>query len=403
MKSNLQPDSADLELRADSLFLAGSISEAAVIYRKVLECEPGRLDIQARLGRLALFENDPGRAIIHLTSALNNGLRSKAHWDTLADAYLANGEPGSAALCYERAGRTGLAGTLAVMASRQLCRIEGAVGSLEFAWLPKSPLPLIQAKVNGVLLNLLVDTAAGDLMLDEKVAIDIGIPHGGQELCYFAGGLPARVTYGHVESLQLGTLVMHDLLTQILDLQGRFAEYSPLVPIHGILGISFLSRFQTVLDFQQRALRLHPGAQSPDTSSAGVGTNESPFWIAGNHFIVVQAEIPNTESSMWVIDTGMAGAAFAVSTATAETFGRIKPVGKQEVGVGGGGIVQGQRVMFSRLRLGHLDRRDVEGMALKTFPLKDRFGFQIAGLLSCDYFQETVLAMDFSRMTLAVS
>jgi len=74
------------------------------------------------MGRLALFENNPEQAILHLTGALNNGLRTQSLWDALANAYLVNGEPGSAALCYERAGRIGLAGKLAVMADRELYR-----------------------------------------------------------------------------------------------------------------------------------------------------------------------------------------------------------------------------------------------------------------------------------------
>ena len=149
MKSDLQPVGATGEARADRLFAAGFFPDAAVIYRKLLEREPGRLDIQVHVGRLAMLENDPGRAITHLAFALNNGIRSKAHWEMLADAYLTNGEPGSAALCYERAGRAGLAGTLAVLAYRELCRVEGADDSLEFQWLPNTTLPLIRAELNG--------------------------------------------------------------------------------------------------------------------------------------------------------------------------------------------------------------------------------------------------------------
>jgi len=39
-------------------------------------------------------------------------------------------------------------------------------------------------------------------------------------------------------------------------------------------------------------------------------------------------------------------------------------------------------------------------MALENLPLQNRFGFRAAGLLACEYFQDAVLSLNFSRMTL---
>ena len=97
------------------------------------------------------------------------------------------------------------------------------------------------------------------------------------------------------------------------------------------------------------------------------------------------------------------GAAFAMSSQTAEAAGAVPLDVKPVAGVGGGGIVRGQPMLLPRLRLGHLDRYAVEGVSLQSFPLEDRFGFRVAGLLSCEYFQDSVLAMDFSDMTLTVN
>jgi len=67
-------DSSNQEARADSLFAAGRLSEAAQLYRGILRNAPGRLDIQTRVGRLALLENNPQEAIDHLAFVLNNGM-----------------------------------------------------------------------------------------------------------------------------------------------------------------------------------------------------------------------------------------------------------------------------------------------------------------------------------------
>ena len=367
-----------------------------------MQRDPGRLDIQTRLGRLALLDNDAQRAISHFASVLNKGLRSRANWEMLADAYLLNDEPGQAALCYERAGRSGLAGTLAVMASLEICQVTGAVDCVKLDWLSGSNLPLIHAEVNGKVLNLLVDTAASDLVLDEKLAIAAGIPLGGSEMRYFAGGLSSKVTYGYIERLQLGELAVHHIVTQHLDLQGRLAGYSPAAPIHGILGLSVLSRFKTALDFKQGCLRLSIDKPVANTLSPEITTNQFPMWIADHQFILVKAQMHNAETALWAIDTGMSGTAFAMSSVTAEAAGLAGQAGEQEAGIGGGGAVEGRRVRLSSLRLGAFERNNVEGMALKDFSLQDRLGFRMAGLLACDFFQDALLTLDFSRMRLTL-
>lgn len=360
------------------------------------------MDIQTRLGRLALLDNDPQQAISHFASVLNSGLRTRTNWELLADAYLVNDEPGQAALCYERAGRSGLAGTLAVMASLEVRQVTGAVDCAELEWQSGSDLPLIRAEVNGNFLNLLVDTAASDLVLDEKVAIAAGILHGGSEMRFFAGGLSSTVTYGYIETLQLGELAIHHILTQNLDLQSRLAAYSSAVSIHGILGLSVLSRFKTALDFKQGSLRLCIDRSVANTLSPEITPNQFPMWIADHQFILVQAQMQNAETALWAIDTGMSGAAFAISSATAEAAGLALQAGEQEAGIGGGGNVEGQRVKLPSLRLGGFERNNVEGMALETFALQGRLGFRIAGMLAGDFFQDARLTLDFSRMLLSL-
>ena len=55
---------------------------------------------------------------------------------------------------------------------------------------------VIQAVVKVIPLHLLLDTAASDLVIDEKVAVAAAIPHGGQQMSRVAGGLPAREPAG---------------------------------------------------------------------------------------------------------------------------------------------------------------------------------------------------------------
>ncbi|MDJ0805845.1 MAG: retropepsin-like aspartic protease [Gammaproteobacteria bacterium] len=384
------------------MYAAGYLRDATEFYHEVLKQEPGRVDIQVRLGRLALLSNHPRRAIDYFTSVLNNGLRSRGNWELLADAYLQNNEPGQAALCYERAGRPGLAGTLAVMANLEVCQVSGCDDSVELGWLSNSNLPLIRAEANGKRLNLLVDTAASDLVLDENVAIDAGIPHGGSETRFFAGGLSSSVTYGYMEALQLGDLLVSHILTQHLDLQTVLAAYSATLPIHGILGLSVLSRFKTMLDYRQGCLRLSTGSAIENTLSSGVESNSFPMWIADHQFILVQAQMQNAETGLWAIDTGMNGVAFAVSADTAMSVGLQGQGGEQEAGIGGGGAVKGQRVMLPSLKLGEFERKNSEGMLLHSLPLQSHLELRMFGMLAGDFLQDARLSMDFSTMQMTL-
>jgi len=106
---------------------------------------------------------------------------------------------------------------------------------------------------------------------------------------------------------------------------------------------------------------------------------------------------------MWIIDTGLAGTALVMGSTAAADAGSLPLGGKPVTGVGGGGIVTGQPVLLPGLKLGALDLNNVKGMSLQSFPLEDRFGFRVSGLLSCKYFQDTDLALDFSSLTLTVS
>jgi len=348
-----------------------------------------------------LLGNRPARAIELLAAAFNGGLKSRHQLENLALAYLVNGEPGSAALCYDRIGRTGLAGTLAAMADRRPASLHGERQSQTLEWLGTTALPLIRADINGLAVNLLVDTAAGDLVLDRDVAIQAGIPHGGQERRLFAGGLPAMVTYGHLQRLHLGDAALDDLLVQILDLRTNLAGYAPETPIHGILGISVLSRFTTTLDFRHRQLRLAPATPrqepiSPDDPGRGVR-----FWLADHQFVLVPLQGVD-RPGLWALDTGMAGAAFAVSSAAGKNADKDDDEAQPLQGMGGGGPVQAARVILPRLQLDGLHRRDLEGIELPALPLQQRFAFTVAGLLGCDFFRDSALTLDFTNMRLHI-
>ena len=90
-------------------------------------------------------------------------------------------------------------------------RLEELTDSVALPWVAADPLPVIKGQINGTPANLVLDTGAGDLVLDQDFAVSAGVYLGGREQRRFAGGLAAPVRYGHAESLSVGGLTLHDL------------------------------------------------------------------------------------------------------------------------------------------------------------------------------------------------
>ena len=195
-------DLSTTEQEAREQFAEGRFRESATNFYRV--------DVHARLGYLALLANELETAVRHLALAINQGLRSREVLAHLAEAYYRQGRLGSAAYCYQRLGRDGLAGTLAVMAELDAYRLAGPRTSIEIPWVTDNPLPVIAARINGRNANLILDSGAGDTVLDAQFAVDAGVRLGGQERRTFAGGMPALVTYGHAEELALDDFHIHD-------------------------------------------------------------------------------------------------------------------------------------------------------------------------------------------------
>jgi hypothetical protein len=395
-------DLKSAEQAAGELFAQGRFQKAATIYQQMKRLLPERLDLQSRLGYLALLANDLDAAIDQLSKAINQGLRSRQTLAHLAEAYYRQGRLDSAAYCYQRLGREGLAGTLAVMGTLDAYQVVQANTSVEIPWLTDNPLPVIASRVNGLNANLVLDTGAGDTVLDTRFAVDAGVRLGGQEQRTFAGGMPAQVTYGHVEELLLNGLGVHHIPVQVIDIPHGLGDWFPDMPIHGILGTGVFSRFRTSLDYRRGSLRLERYGNTSETRPDS-GQHDRPgaaLWLAENQLLLTCVDLPTLEQGIWFLDSGMTGGAFAVPGT------RVKPLRLEVdesdvlVGTGGGGTVHGHKLRVEWLRLDALCRDKLDGVVLDSFPVGHRCGFAIQGLIGHDLLHDSILTLDFPTMQL---
>ena len=398
-------DLSTTEQEAREQFAEGRFRESATNFYRESRHFPERLDVHARLGYLALLANELETAVRHLALAINQGLRSREVLAHLAEAYYRQGRLGSAAYCYQRLGRDGLAGTLAVMGELDAYRLAGTRTSIEIPWVTDNPLPVIAARINGRNANLILDSGAGDTVLDAQFAVDAGVRLGGQERRTFAGGMPALVTYGHAEELALDDFHIHDIPVQMLDLPPALGSWFPDLPIHGILGTGVFSRFRTTLDYRSGRLRFetHSKTDEPQRENSQRDRSGAPLWLAENQLLLTCADLPALDQGIWFLDSGMTGGAFAVPESRAAALGLEVDERIAFVGAGGGGTVQGHKVRVDWLRLDGLCGTNLEGVVLDSFPLEQSVGFAVQGLIGHDLLRDSVLTLDFPVMRLLLT
>jgi hypothetical protein len=392
-------DSGQLETSAHRDFAAGRLQRAAGAFHALSRRYPERVDLQALIGYLALLANQPAAAATYLGNAINQGLRTRDNLAWLAEAYYRQGNLASAAYCYQGLGREGLAGTLMVMAAREPCRLADPQAAARVDWVTADPLPVVQARVNGRQANLLLDTGAGDTVLEAAFAVRAGVRLGGREMRAFAGGLPAPVTYGHAGSLALDGVDVLDPLVQVIEAPQAFRAWFPALPIHGILGSGILSRFRATLDYACGRLRLDPPAlrTAADLGPAGAG---APLWLAQDMLPLTAADLPGHRDLVLFLDSGMTGGAFALTRARAEALGLQLHEDESLAGAGGGGTLQGYRARAGSLQLDRLRREHAPGVVLDAFPLQSSCGFMVHGLLGHELLRDAVLTLDFPAMRL---
>lgn len=391
---------------ADELFAAGKFNEAEPVYMQV---GASHLDayVSTRLGHLALLGNQLKEARYWLTRACELDPESAWAHALLAEAYYRADDFANAARRFRALRRDALAQKLEGFAGLTPYELDSPAAVAILPWTASEPLPVVQTWINGHKANLIIDTGAGELVLDKEFARTAGVTDGDVEQGSFAGGRLSLVRHGRVDTVTLDAFNVHHVPVQTVEIEPLFAPFFPDMPVHGIIGSVLLYHFSPTLDYPGRALVLR--AVTPlagaDTELRATGAEHAlvPFWLAGDHYMVAWGTINQEYSTMMFIDTGMAGAAFAAPRSTAQDAGLRLSRGPRETGYGGGGAVRTVPFSVDALQLGEVCQRHLTGMMLDAFPLEHQFGFRIGGLLAHDFFHQYVVDIDFARMTLTLS
>jgi tetratricopeptide (TPR) repeat protein len=279
-------------------------------------------------------------------------------------------------------------------------RIQGSAGTAILPFLQVDPLPVVEIGVNSRTISVLIDTGAGQLVLDSELAREMGVrPVSSQGVKGAAGGKTAGVSFGMVDSVSLGGTTLGKVPVWVLPTRMFSSDFGRT--IDGILGTEVLMQFLPTLDYPGKRLILRPrngtGAAEAEARRAKAGIT---FVIEGIHYLYAPCVINGGKPVLMYFDSGLAddhGAAMALNGSALADLGIQKPSLDQE-GVGIGGAFKHGYVETDSVRVGSLEQRnlkatcrDGEGQLLKPA------GYRSYGLISHHFLKRYRWTIDFDR------
>ena len=386
---------------ADEAFKNGKFAEAEKLYVRAAAQDPKSYQAAHRLGRIALLGNRLDEAQKWLAKAGELRPDDKASKGFLGEAYYRRDDFERAAPLFAAAGREAKAKKLASFKDGAAYRIEGPAQISHVKFVHTDPLPLVRVKVNSSEeVNFLIDTGAGEVVIDTEFAKKVGAADFGFERGTFGGDLKADTGEGRVDSLTIGDFVVKNVPVNILSTR-RFAAAARGKQVDGIIGTVLLYHFVSTLDYANGELTLRRRTKENLKEHTATSTPQIviPFWMAGDHLMLAWGTVNKSAPMLMFVDTGAAGVGFIGPQSTIDESGIKLPTGAESTGVGGGGAVKFTPFSVDDLSLGDAREQDIMGV-FGPFPasLEMKNGFRIGGLISHQFFRPYSVTFDFDGM-----
>lgn len=250
----------------------------------------------------------------------------------------------------------------------------------------------LSVKLNGVSSKLLLDTGAGGILVNSKIAEKARIKRVAQTDFKGIGDKGAATGYiGYADSIKVGDLEFQDCYVKVIDKGGVLGE-------DGLIGADVFSDFLVDLDFPNSKFRLSqlpsmPGelssaaaAQSPssealefhDRSMAPEMKEFTPVFRFG-HMLLIQTKVNDVGPKLFLIDTG----AFANTIAPSAAREVTKVSSDSNLTIKGlsGSVKDVFRADQLTLQFGRFRQKNVDIVAFDTKSISDSIGVEVSGIL----------------------
>ena len=382
-----------------ALYDSAEFESAARQFERALDQDADNVEALRGLARLRLSENELAGSILLLERALNllnntdivpsSDVERRVRYDLAWALYrLDRFDLAATHFCklpgYEPIGRK-----LEAFGSDTPYRMPGDMPAIELPLLAADPLPFISITIAGREHIFVVDTGAGELVLDVTLLDELDLPDFGVRETTFAGGRRTSVTHSILSRLTLDGTAIENIPIEAVDIQSRAPQLS------GFIGLNFLMHFRPTMDYAGQQLTLAPKSSidSPPDETTGVQLR-----LFDDHVLVAPGAINDRETHV-VLASGMAGGAFTCSESTIKQAN----LDVSEEDAFGGVSVEGGEALVSlhadRVQFGSVERKDVNGFAGGFSPsLEWRYGFRIGGVIAHDFLRPYRWTLDSDKL-----
>ncbi len=264
----------------------------------------------------------------------------------------------------------------------------------------------LSVKINGVSSKLLLDTGAGGLVLNRKLAERAGVKQLGETYLKGVGDKGVATGYvGYADSIKIGALEFQDCYVRVIDRDSVLED-------EGLIGTDVFSDFLVELDFPNGKLRLSELPPRPEESAAAGAPRSgsspetgfkdryvapamkefTPVYRFG-HLLLIQTRLNNLPGKLFLIDTG----AFnnTISPAAAREVTRVSGDADTRVKGVSGAVKNVFRAEDLTFQFGYLRQRNRDVVAFDTHGLSDSIGTEVSGTLGFAMLWLLVIKIDY--------
>ncbi|MGH6888823.1 MAG: aspartyl protease family protein [Rhizomicrobium sp.] len=379
----------------DFLFEQGEFAEARAGYEVVPKSSPHYEDAQRQLGAIALFQNRLGEAETRLESTLSRNPADLRAAALLAETMERADRFADMVPLLRQVKRPERVAEFALFGKTVPYRLPAhqAATTVPFEW--TEPLPVVDAKVNGVEGLFLIDTGAPEIILDPVFARDAKV-----ETTARPQNGASQPSFGRIATFTLAGLETGDVPAMLINMRGASA-LARGKRVAGVIGVEYLSHFRTTLDYVHDRMILAP-QNAPERAHAGVPLAEIPFWFVGDHYLVARGRLDKGPRQLFFIDTGLGSYAFTAPDSTLRDADIAVPAPPARSS-GARGPAPLATFPITSLSLGSLTENRLTGV-FGAFPppLENALGIHAGGIVSHGFFHTYAVTFDFVRMTITV-
>ena len=259
--------------------------------------------------------------------------------------------------------------------------------------------PIIQIHINGSKesLRFVVDTGAGMCVVSDATARRLGIKHVARGGNARAVGGEGRfdIVYGFLHSLHLGDARVDNVPIYIRPF------FNTQEPIDGYIGLSVLSKYLSVVDYQTRTMTLMRDDARPIFNSAVTPAGvEVPMRTTTSGFWSGEIQVTGIDKTLnFIMDTGASISVVSAALAEREEMSRFAQASRLKV-YGAAGVAENvQMLLLPRVTLGAHARANVPVAVLDLEPINETSGFEQTGIIGGNVLRHFRVTFDFQRAT----